>query len=139
MQGEAHFSAAWAFASPDMTYSAQVLSHTSPDQPLPRSHYLLVLVAGVLAHGLSLRAQFYMDDYMHLIGNARVMEGEGLFSWSRLLPYLAYFLIYKVAGFSAIAFHGLNLLIHLALSGFVLWSMRDFERYLLPPSASEKT
>ena len=76
---------------------------------------------------------------MHLIGNARVTEGEGLFSWSRLLPYLAYFLIYKVAGFSAIAFHALNLLIHLVLSAFVLWSMRDFGRYLLPQSGSAKT
>ena len=76
---------------------------------------------------------------MHLIGNARVTEGEGLFSWSRLLQYLAYFLIYKVAGFSAIAFHALNLLIHLVLSAFVLWSMRDFGRYILPQSGSAKT
>ncbi|MCB1098326.1 MAG: hypothetical protein KDN22_22325, partial [Verrucomicrobiae bacterium] len=86
--------------------AAQPLAST--DQPLPRSYYLFVLVAGILAHGLSLRAQFYMDDFMHLVGNARVMEGEMLFSWRRLLPYLAYFLIYKVAGFSPFAFHLLN-------------------------------
>ncbi|MCB1095592.1 MAG: hypothetical protein KDN22_08475, partial [Verrucomicrobiae bacterium] len=80
----------------------------------------------------------YMDDFMHLVGNARVMEGEMLFSWRRLLPYLAYFLIYKVAGFSPFAFHLLNLTIHLTFSLFVLRSMRDFERYLLPFRRHEK-
>ena len=107
------------------------MSATSTDQPLPRYSYLLVLVAALIAHGFSLRAQFYMDDYMHLIESDRLIEGDGLFSWRRLLPYLAYFLIYKVAGFAPVAYHALNLAIHLVFSVFVLWSMRDFERFLL--------
>lgn len=48
------------------------------------------------------------------------------------MPYLAYFVIYKVAGFSPIAFHVLNLCIHVFLSIFVLWSIRDFQRFLAP-------
>lgn len=67
---------------------------------------------------------------MHIVGSGRVADGDGLFSWRRFLPYLAYFGIYKFAGFSPIAFHMLNLLIHLGMSALVLWSMRDFERFL---------
>jgi hypothetical protein len=92
--------------------------------------YLVILAAGLVAHGLSLRAQFYMDDFMHIVGHTRVTEGEGLFSWRRLLPYLAYYSMTKVGLHSATAFHALNLAIHLVLSVVVFAAMRDFDRFL---------
>ena len=77
--------------------------------------YLLILVAGLLAYGLSLNADFYMDDYPHIVDRAFVKgEADADFHYKfRIVPYLLYRGIYAVAGPSALAFHLLNLAIHL--------------------------
>ena len=69
---------------------------------------------------------------MHIVTNPRVSDGENLLSWRRLIPYLAYFSLAKVGAHSPIAYHALNLAIHLGLSVLVFIGMRDFVRFLLP-------
>ena len=88
--------------------------------------WLVVVGACLLAHVLSLRSQFYMDDFMHIVGNDRITEGDGLFSWRRLIPFVAYYGLYKLAGFSPVAFHALNLALHLAFTAIVFAAANDF-------------
>ncbi len=81
----------------------------------PAFCFVLIVLAGLLAYGLSLNADFYMDDYLHIVDRPFV-KGEPdpdhhyVF---RLVPFLLYRGIYAVAGPSAFAFHLLNLVVHL--------------------------
>jgi hypothetical protein len=74
----------------------------------------MICVFGLLAYGLSLNADFYMDDYPFVLEQETVTGGE----WDphgrgfRQLPFLLWRGIYAVAGESASAFHALNMLTH---------------------------
>ena len=81
---------------------------------IPKVCYALILLTGILSYGLSLNADFYMDDYMHIVDNEFV-KGE---SWDlpdrfRAFTYLVYRAVYAVAGPSRVAFHLLNFCTHL--------------------------
>ena len=75
--------------------------------------FVLMLIVTLLAEGMALNAEFFMDDFMHIIESDTVIGQE----WNpphmfRMLPYILYRGIYAVAGPSAFAFHCLNFLLH---------------------------
>lgn len=78
--------------------------------------FVLMLIVTLLAEGLALNAEFFMDDFMHIVNSETVIGNE----WNpphafRMLPYLVYRGIYSVAGPSPFAFHCLNFLLHLGV------------------------
>lgn len=95
-----------------------------------RWYFCAIVAAAVLAHGLSLGADFYMDDIELILKKVEVREGDWLaFSW-RWIPYMGFCLTYKLFGFSAFAFHAWNLSIHMALSCILFIAGRDIFGYL---------
>ncbi|MGK0184614.1 MAG: putative membrane protein [Verrucomicrobiales bacterium] len=77
---------------------------------------LLMFVVTLLAQGLALNADFYMDDFMHIVESETVIGEE----WNpphmfRMLPYVVYRAIYAIAGPSSFAFHCLNLILHFSI------------------------
>ena len=71
----------------------------------------------LLAHGRCLGAQFFMDDFIHIVGNQRVLAGEWWMGGDLAYRRVAYFFfcgIYRVFGDSPVAFHAWTLLLHLA-------------------------
>lgn len=77
---------------------------------------ILMFVVSLLAEGLALNADFFMDDYLHIVESETVIGNE----WNppqtfRMVPYLAYRAIYSIAGPSSFAFHCLNFLLHFSI------------------------
>ncbi|MEZ5325105.1 MAG: hypothetical protein R3F19_08570 [Verrucomicrobiales bacterium] len=98
------------------TLPSSTNSLRSPEFPLPaKACVFVILIAGVLAYGLSLNSRFYMDDYMHIVDNAFVKGEDGGSALKfRTFTYLVYRTVYSVAGPTPIAFHLVNLTIHLS-------------------------
>lgn len=94
-------------------------------------HFLIILLAAILAHGLSLKAGFYMDDFELILKKESLQEGAWHapeFAW-RWIPYFIFSAILRVFGGSSIAFHCVNLILHLGISCLVFAAGRDiFQR-----------
>ena len=87
----------------------------------------VIVVAGAAAHGGCLRAVFYLDDLWQIQDSQYI---EGGFWWaepSNILTNLSYYLTWRLAGFSPMAFHFGNLVLHLLGALSVYW----LARYLL--------
>ncbi|MEZ5301601.1 MAG: hypothetical protein R3F11_13265 [Verrucomicrobiales bacterium] len=92
----------------------------------------MIAVAAIAAHGLALRADFYMDDFLHIIGLPQVEEsGVWAETWVRLIPNLLFHLTYQAFGYNHAAFHALNLLAHIGLCLVAFPALRDFCRLAL--------
>ena len=87
---------------------------------------IAVAVAALLAHGGCLGSTFYLDDWTQIVDCDAVDQGQWYSSPQRALTYLTYFLTYRVAGMSAVAFHAGNLLLHVAVSLALLGFAREF-------------
>ncbi len=98
--------------------------------------FLVVAAVALFAHGLSLRADFYMDDTPHILNRTDVEEGVGIPQSfrSRHLTYGIWHLIDRVAPESSVAYHALNLALHLGLAALFLAVARQF--LALHPSLS---
>jgi hypothetical protein len=91
--------------------------------------YALIGAVALLAHGLALNADFYMDDFPHILEHEFVTEAE----WDpnlkfRAIPYALYRQIYAIAGPSSVAFHTVNLFIHLCTAFVVFATAKLFFR-----------
>jgi hypothetical protein len=86
----------------------------------------LILLAGALAHGLCLGADYYMDDGVNI--NAQFLAWDGgwtVVKW-RWLPASLSAVTFQVFGESPMAQHVWNLAIHLLLSLTVFWGAHVF-------------
>ena len=94
----------------------------------------LILLACLLAHGLAFKADFYMDDHLIILGNQEyenngdIAKGEWFGSPRRALPLLLFVWVYKLFGFSSMAFHALNFTLHFGISLLLFPVARDFLR-----------
>lgn len=77
---------------------------------------LILLLVGICAHWRALAAEFFMDDFPHLLENPSCTEGQWWTAGSRAFSYIFFALIYRLAGPSEIAFHAWNLLLHGAIT-----------------------
>ena len=93
--------------------------------------YALICVVVLLGHGLALNADFYMDDFPHILEDETVQGKvwDPLYAF-RSIPYVIYRQIYAVAGPSSFAFHALNFLLHLATTLVVFATGKLFFRRL---------
>ncbi len=95
------------------------VSTESPSSRRPWVPFLLLALGVFLAHGLSLRADFYMDDHAHILQSERIQEGldapAGYFK-SRHLTYALWRGLHLTTGSNAAAYHALNLLLHLGVT-----------------------
>ncbi len=80
--------------------------------------YLLIALAVLVAHGFALKADFYMDDKPHILTNERIQEGleapSGL--KSRFLTFAVWRGVYLTFGNDPVAFHAVNLVLHLGVA-----------------------
>lgn len=88
---------------------------------------LLVILAGVAAHGGCLRSVFYMDDLIQIQDSESVEGGRWWAQPSLILTNLSYYVTWRLAGFSPVAFHLGNLALHLLTALSIYW----LARYLL--------
>ena len=88
---------------------------------------LLVGLVALLAHGLSLRADFYMDDRPHILDNDQVQDAVELPSSfaSRQLTYGLWRAIHLTVGDQSWAFHAVNLLFHILTAALFLLVARS--------------
>lgn len=87
----------------------------------------IIVLAGAAAHVGCLRAVFYLDDWWQIQDSQYVEGGLWWVEPSKILTNLTYYLTWRLAGFSPLAFHFGNLLLHLLGALFVYW----LARYLL--------
>lgn len=91
--------------------------------------FLVLALAALLAHGLSLRADFYMDDRPHILLNERVqteLDAPQGFK-SRHLTYAIWRGVHLAFGENPVAYHAVNLLLHV---GVVLLFLPVARRFL---------
>ena len=81
----------------------------------------LLALAALAAHGQALRAQFFMDDHFYIDENRFVIEGnpldipeEGASPWRGLTRTIFALVVRLSGGVSPVAFHALNLMLHVA-------------------------
>ncbi|MFT5465412.1 MAG: hypothetical protein ACI8UO_000507 [Verrucomicrobiales bacterium] len=91
--------------------------------------YVFIGALAVLAHRFVLSADFFMDDYPHILRHSGVIEGE----WSSLkFRWLPYLLWSSATAGDPIAhpatLHALNLIVHIAIACLMLPIGRDFLR-----------
>ena len=93
--------------------------------------YLFIAVAVIFAHGLALRADFYMDDKAHILTSERIQEGldapTNVFR-SRHLTFGLWRGLHLVFGDNSVAFHSVNLIRHLGVALLFLPVARRFMR-----------
>lgn len=87
---------------------------------------LLILLAGMVAHGHCLWSVFYLDDTWQVENSEAVEGGQWWSDPVNLLPNASYYFTWKFFGFSAPIFHLENLLLHLAVALCIYWLARDF-------------
>jgi hypothetical protein len=93
---------------------------------------LLIIAASALAHVWCLGSQFYMDDFVAIVNNDALSDGQlpklGLLTWTSF----CYLVQYKLFGISAAGFHAVNWLLHTAVALALLGFGRDFVRGRAP-------
>jgi len=86
-------------------------------KPVHWRSWLIIAFVAFLAHGLCLRADFYLDDRLHILDRLEVTEHfDPLEAPDILVTSSVYYAIYHIFGPSRLAFHALNLLMHMAVS-----------------------
>jgi len=96
---------------------------------------LTILCAGLAAHGGCLKAVFYLDDLWQIQDSEFVEGGRWWGEPSLMLTNLSYYLTWRLAGSSPVAFHAGNLMLHLLTSLSVYW----LARYLLAVRDQSRT
>ncbi|MDQ6861430.1 MAG: hypothetical protein M3032_09780 [Verrucomicrobiota bacterium] len=86
----------------------------------------MILIAGIAAHAGCLHSIFYLDDWWQIRDSEFVEGGQWWGEPTLLLTHLSYYLTWKLAGFSSVAFHAGNLALHLLLALCVYWLGRSF-------------
>ena len=99
-----------------------------------------ILLAALLAHGLCVRAIFYLDDWTQIVNNDWVDHGLWWQANQHALTYFTYWLTYALFGMSAPAFHAGNLLLHLGVAVLVSGFARTFltEAADVPPARAQR-
>jgi hypothetical protein len=87
----------------------------------------VIVLAGAAAHGGCLQSVFYLDDFWQIKDSEYVEGGLWWAEPSNILTNLSYYLTWRLAGFSPMAFHFGNLVLHLLGALSVYW----LSRYLL--------
>jgi len=81
---------------------------------------VLTIAAAILAHGGCLHAIFYLDDWWQIVDSDSIETGKWWSAGSSALTYLTYWFTWRIAGYSPLAFHAGNLLLHMVLALCVL-------------------
>ena len=98
-----------------------------------------VIATALLAHGGCLGSTFYLDDWSQIVDCDAVDQGVWFSARQRALTYLTYFLTYRAAGMSPVAFHAGNLLLHVAASLALLGFTWDLLAHAgLPPERARR-
>jgi hypothetical protein len=86
----------------------------SPTRTFPL--WIFPILAGLASYFLSLFNGFVLDDFLHFFGNKSVIDGMELKAQiiGRQLPYLLWRGLYLCFGLNPLAFHAINLCVHLA-------------------------
>jgi hypothetical protein len=100
--------------------------------PRPWLPFLAIIAASALAHLLCLGSQFYMDDIPAIRDNELVRDGRFWKSALNTWTTFGYWIQYKLFGFSPVAFHAVNWLLHTALACVLFGFGRDFLRGRAP-------
>ncbi len=85
--------------------------------PPTANRLLLIAIVALGAQGWALNADFYMDDFLHIVGNEEIQSGDisgGLAS--RILPKSLWRQVYLSQGFHSLTYHTLNLVTHVVLA-----------------------
>ena len=99
-----------------------------------------ILLAALLAHGLCVRAIFYLDDWTQIVANDWVDGGWWWEANQHVLTYFTHWLTYALFGMSSPAFHAGNLLLHGIVAVLVSGFARTFltEAVPLPPERARR-
>lgn len=76
----------------------------------------VLILAVLLAHGMALNADFYMDDQLHILLRETGKVAKGMHYDYRWVTGLAWDGLYGVFGASSVAFHAFNLLLHMLVT-----------------------
>jgi hypothetical protein len=86
-------------------------------KPVHWRSWLIIALVAFLAHGLCLRADFYLDDRLHILDRPEVTEHfDPLGAPDIFVTSSVYYAIHHIFGPSRLAFHALNLLMHIAVA-----------------------
>ena len=100
--------------------------------PRPWLPFLAIIAASALAHLWCLGSQFYMDDMPAIRDNELVRDGHFWKSPLNTWTTFGYWVQYQLFGFSPVAFHAVNWLLHTALACVLFGFGRDFLRGRAP-------
>jgi hypothetical protein len=92
----------------------------------------VLILAVLLAHGMALNADFYMDDHAHILLRETGKVAEGMHYGYRWVTGLAWDGIYAAFGASSVAFHAFNVLLHMAVTVSVYVVGRRLVRRVAP-------
>lgn len=87
--------------------------------------YVLICLAGALAHVWCLGSQFFLDDVLQIRDADDIHEGTWWESSYRKWTYLFYWLQYKVWGSSPVGYHAVNWLLHVGVAVMLYLFGRD--------------
>ena len=87
-----------------------------------------IVAASALAHLWCLGSQFYLDDAMAIRENDQVLSGRFWQNVPLSWTILGYIVQHRLFGFSPVAFHAVNWLLHTAVACVVFGFGRDFLR-----------
>ena len=111
-----------------MTTERQCNGRTDAAAARPWVSFAWIIAASALAHLWCLGSQFYMDDVMAIRESPLVLNGKFwhglLLSWT----ILGYITQHWLFGFSPVAFHAVNWLLHTAVACVLFGFGRDFLR-----------
>ena len=90
--------------------------------------WVAIIVASALAHLWCLGSQFYMDDTPAIRANPLVLSGRFWQAPADAWSCLGYIVQYRLCGFSPVAYHAVNWLLHTAVACVLFGFGRDFLR-----------
>ncbi len=93
-----------------------------PERLQRHGAWMLLVLAVVLAHGLAVKAEFFMDDLPHLLENPCCVDGLWWDAGYRMVGYIFFSAIYRWFGASEMAFHAFTLTLHAAVT-LSLWQV----------------
>jgi hypothetical protein len=99
---------------------------------------LTIIVAALIAHSRCLGAIFYLDDWNQIIDSDFVASGKWWDSGVNALTVATYWLTWRIAGFSAPAFHAGNLALHTAFAVCIYYCSGVFLQTTLAPNESTR-
>lgn len=94
--------------------------------PVGKTRIIAIILLSCLAFGLCLKGDFYMDDYLHITGEEKIIDGTWYEKDFRALPFLIWTFAHRLFGFSPGVFHAFNLVVHILAAAVLIPTIRRF-------------